>query len=220
MLVTRAGAGDGKTTVAVNIAAGLALNGRRILLVDANFRRPQLHNVFDTANDQGFSTVLDSLDNFEHCVQATAVPNLSVLTSGPKPLNPTELLESQLLIDFIDRALEEYDHVVFDTGPLPLVSETIALAPRVDGVVTVVRARSNSRGVLQRVRDTLRQVKAEHIGVVLNAVRAQAGGYYGRSINDYYKYQNGSMNGHANGAHSNPAGLLHSGMNGNGNGRH
>ena len=65
-----------------------------------------------------------------------------------------------------------------------------------DGCVTVVRARANSRGLLQRVRETLRQVKAEHVGVVLNAVRAQAGGYYGRSIVDYYKYQNGAMNGH------------------------
>jgi Mrp family chromosome partitioning ATPase len=109
--------------------------------------------------------------------------------------------------------------VIFDTGPLPLVSETIALAPRVDGVITVVRARANSRGLLTRVRDTLRQVKAEHVGVVLNAVRAQAGGYYGRSIVDYYKYQNGSMNGHANG-HTNGNGggpaLVHAGPNGNG----
>jgi capsular exopolysaccharide synthesis family protein len=221
MLVTSAGGGDGKTTVAVNLAAGLALNGRRILLVDANFRRPQLHNVFDNTNEYGFSDVLNSLEAFEQSVQATVVPNLSVLTTGPKPLNPTELLESQLLIDFIERALEEYDHVIFDTGPLPLVSETIALAPRVDGVITVVRARANSRGLLTRVRDTLRQVKAEHVGVVLNAVRAQAGGYYGRSIVDYYKYQNSSMTGHINGnGHVNGNGhgpaLVHTGTNGNG----
>jgi len=218
MLVTSAGGGDGKTTVAVNIAAGLALNGRRILLVDANFRRPQLHNVFDTTNEYGLSDVLNSLEAFAQSVQETAVPNLSVLTTGPKPLNPTELFESQLMIDFIERALEEYDHVIFDTGPLPLVSETIALAPRVDGVITVVRARANSRGLLQRVRDTLRQVKAEQIGVVLNAVRAQTGGYYGRSIVDYYKYQNGHAPGHINGnGHSNGAPLVHAGANGNGN---
>ena len=222
MLVTSAGGGDGKTTVAVNLAAGLALNGRRILLVDANFRRPQLHNVFDATNEYGFSDVLNSLEAFEQSVQATAVPNLSVLASGPKPVNATELLESQLLIDFIERALEEYDHVIFDTGPLPLVSETIALAPRVDGCITVVRARANSRGLLQRVRDTLRQVKAEHVGVVLNAVRAQAGGYYGRSIVDYYKYQNGAMNGHVNGhGHVNGNGHAHANalVHANGNGR-
>ncbi|MGH7178358.1 MAG: polysaccharide biosynthesis tyrosine autokinase [Tepidisphaeraceae bacterium] len=190
MLVTSPGPADGKTTVACNLGAGLALNGRKILLVDANFRRPELAKIFGLTNDNGFSNVLASIDNFEGAVRSTQVPNLDVLTTGPKPANPTELLESQLLIDFIERALEDYDHVIFDSGPLLFVSETAALAPRVDGVVTVVRARTNSRGLLQRLRDGLRQLKAEHLGVVLNAVRAQGGGYYGRNIKTYYEYAN------------------------------
>jgi polysaccharide biosynthesis transport protein len=190
ILVTSPSPGDGKSTIAANLACGLALNGRRILLVDANFRRPELHRVFNLPNEQGFADVLNKLDLFEAIVQETAVPNLYVLPSGPKPGNATELLESQLLIDFIDRALEVFDHVVFDSGPLLFVSETVALAPRVDGVVTVVRARANSRGVLTRMRDSLRQIKAEHLGVVLNAVRAQGGGYYGRNIRTYYEYHN------------------------------
>ena len=194
ILVTSPSPGDGKTTIACNLASGLALNGRRILLVDANFRRPELHRVFNVSNDQGFAEVLNSMELFEHAVQETQVPNLYVLPSGQKPTNATELVESQLLVDFIERALEEYDHVIFDSGPLLLVSETVGLAPRVDGVITVVRARINSRGVLTRLRDTLRQVKAEHLGVVLNAVRAQGGGYYGRNIRTYYEYQD---NGHA-----------------------
>src|SRR5690606_32976869 len=97
-------------------------------------------------------------------------------------------LESQLLIDFIERSLEDYDHVIFDSGPLLFVSDTVALAPRVDGVITVVRARTSSRGTLQRMRDALRQLKAEHLGVVLNAVRATAGGYYRSNIKTYYEY--------------------------------
>jgi capsular exopolysaccharide synthesis family protein len=191
ILVTSPEPGDGKSTVAVNLAAGLALNGRRILLVDSNFRRPELHNIFSFGNDAGFSNVLASLDNFENAIHQTPVPNLDVLTSGAKPANATELMESQLLVDFIERALEEYDHVIFDSGPMLFVSETVALAPRVDGVVTVVRARSNTRGLLQRMRDGLRQLKAEHLGVVLNGVRSQGGGYYGRNIKTYYEYQNG-----------------------------
>jgi capsular exopolysaccharide synthesis family protein len=190
ILVTSPEPGDGKSTVATNLAAGLALNGRRILLVDANFRRPELQNIFGVANDVGFSNVLASLDNFENAVRQSQVPNLDVLTSGPKPANATELMESQLLVDFIERALEEYDHVIFDSGPMLFVSETVALAPRVDGVVTVVRARTNTRGLLQRMRDGLRQLKAEHLGVVLNGVRSQGGGYYGRNIRTYYEYQN------------------------------
>jgi len=190
ILITSPSPGDGKTTVACNLAAGLALNGRRILLVDANFRRPELHRVFSLANESGFSTALSSLDAFPSAVAQTQVPNLDVMPSGPRPPNGTELLESQLLSDFVERALEEYDHVIFDSGPLLFVSESVALAPRVDGVVTVVRARQNSRGLLQRMRDTLRQARAEHIGVVLNAVRSQAGGYYNRNIKTYYAYSN------------------------------
>jgi succinoglycan biosynthesis transport protein ExoP len=191
ILITSPSPGDGKSTIACNLASGLALNGRRILLVDANFRRPELHRVFNLSNEQGFSDVLSSLDQFEQAVQETQVPNLYILPSGPKPTNATELLESQLLTDFIERSLEEFDHVIFDSGPILFVSETVALAPRVDGVVSVVRARANTRGMLSRMRDSLRQVKAEHLGVVLNAVRAQGGGYYGRNIRTYYEYQNG-----------------------------
>ncbi|HEX4796514.1 MAG TPA: polysaccharide biosynthesis tyrosine autokinase [Humisphaera sp.] len=190
ILVSGCSPEDGKTTVACNIAAGLALNGRRILLVDANFRRPQLHTVFAVSNESGFGDVLNNAEVFAQSVRETEVPNLSVMPSGNRPSNPTELLESQLLVDFIERALEEYDHVIFDSGPLLMVSDSIALAPRVDGVITVIRARGNSRGLLQRVRDELRRLKAEHLGVVLNAVRVQGGGYYGPMIKNYYAYQN------------------------------
>jgi succinoglycan biosynthesis transport protein ExoP len=192
LMVTSPSPGDGKSTVACNLASGLALNGRRILLVDSNFRRPELHKIFSLPNDAGFSAVLNSIDNFSSAVCQTQVPNLDVLPSGPRPSNSTELLESQLLIDFIERALEEYDHVIFDSGPFLFVSESVALAPRVDGVITVVRARANSRGLLQRMRDELRKTKAENLGVVLNGVRAQAGGYYNRNIKTYYAYQNGN----------------------------
>lgn len=191
LLVTSPSPGDGKTTIACNLAAGLALNGRRILLVDGNFRRPEIHKVFGLTNEQGFSTVLNGALTFDEAVQETQVPNLAVMTAGVKPINATEMFESQLLVDFIDRALEEFDHVIFDSGPMMVVSESAAMAPRVDGVVTVVRAQGNSRGLLTRMRDTLRALKAEHLGIVLNGVRAQGGGYYGRNIKTFYEYQNG-----------------------------
>jgi len=190
IVVTSPGPGDGKSTIACNLAAGLALNGRRILLVDANFRRPDLHKLFGLNNDVGFANVLDNVSSLDSSVQKTSIPNLEILTTGQKPGNPTELIESQLFGDFIDRALEEYDHIIFDTGPLLVVSEAVALAPRVDGVITVVRAKVNTRGMLTRVRDTLKQIKAENLGVVLNGVQTHAGGYYARTIKTYYAYQN------------------------------
>ena len=189
--ITSPGPGDGKTTIASNLAVGLALNGRRILLVDANFRKPELHRLFGVANDAGLSGVLESVATLEAVTHKTQIPNLELLAAGPKPTNPTELFESPLFNDFIDRALEDYDHVIFDAGPLLVVSEAIALAPRVDGVITVVRAKKNTRGMLGRVRDTLRQTKAENLGIVLNGVKTWGGGYYARNIKTYYAYQNG-----------------------------
>ncbi len=188
ILLTSPSPGDGTTTVAVNLATGLALNGRKILLVDANFRRPALHKVFKLDPAGGFAEALANNEQLPALIKPTDIPNLDVLTVGGKPGNPTELLESQLFIDLIDRALDNYDHVIFDTGPMLFVSDTVAMAPRVDGVVTVVRARTNSRGVLQRLRDDLRKLRAEHLGVVLNAVKHHAGGYYNRNIKTYYEY--------------------------------
>lgn len=189
LVVTSPGPGDGKTTVACNIAAAVALNGRKVLLVDANFRRPELHKVFGVPNDSGFGDVLSKKSSIDAVARKSNVANLSVLPTGPRPSNATELIESQALSDFLDRALEAYDFVIFDSGPVLLVSETVALAPRVDAVLSVVRANSNSRGQLGRMRDALRQLKAEHLGVVLNGVRTQGGGYYGRNIKSYYEYQ-------------------------------
>jgi tyrosine-protein kinase Etk/Wzc len=188
LMVTGPSPLDGKTTVAANLAAALALNGRKTLLVDANVRRPEIHRLFGVGNEKGFSDVLNGTVAFDEALRPTRIPNLTVMTSGPKPMNPTELFESQLLVDFIERALEEYDHVIFDSGPFLVVSEPVAMAPRVDGVITVVRAHAESRGLLQRMRDQLRQVKAEHLGVVVNAVRAQGGGYYRRNIKAFYNY--------------------------------
>ena len=189
ILVTSPQPGDGKTTVACNLAAGMALNGRKILLIDANFRRPSIHKIFGVGNDKGLSDCLAGLDVFEEAVQETKLPNLYVLPAGPRPENPAELLESTAFTDVVDRALEEYDHLIFDSGPILFVSETSALAPQCDGVVSVLRARVSTHGLLERMRDQLRSLNVEHLGVVLNAVRHQAGGYYNHHIKTYYAYE-------------------------------
>lgn len=180
---------DGKTTIAVNLASALALNGRKTLLIDANFRQPEVHRRFGVENGKGFSEILNGSANLRDSAVATRIPNLSVLTSGAKIANAAEIFESNLLSEFIKQALAEYDHVIFDSGPMLIASEAVALAAKVDGVIVVVRAHVDSRGMLQRTREELKKVGAENLGVILNAVRARGGGYYGRSIKTYYDYQ-------------------------------
>ena len=124
-------------------------------------------------------------------MQETPVPNLYRPAQRPQANNATELVESQLLIDFIERALEEFDHVIFDSGPLLFVSETVALAPASMASSPSSAPAPTPVASSPACETRLRQVKAEHLGVVLNAVRAQGGGYYGRNIRTYYEYQNG-----------------------------
>ncbi|MEM6561385.1 MAG: polysaccharide biosynthesis tyrosine autokinase, partial [Planctomycetota bacterium] len=193
VMVTSCGPEDGKTVVATNLATSLALAGRRVLLVDANFRRPELGQLFGVES-AGFAAALESPGQLPNLVGATEVNGLSVLPAG-EAINTNELIESHHFNEFVDRALEDFDQVIFDAGPVMLVSESAAMAPKVDGVITVTRAKSNSRGVLQRLRDHLRQLRAEHIGVVLNGVRAQSGGYYARNIRTFYDYSNKQLPG-------------------------
>ena len=200
ILITSPQPGDGKTTVACNLAAGMALNGRKILLVDANFRKPRIHSVFGLSNQRGLSDCLRDPAAFDDAVLETAIPNLLVLPAGTRPQNPTELIEGPAFTEVVDLALEHFDHVIFDSGPILFVSETGALAPQCDGVISVVRARSSTRGLLGRLRDQLRSLSVEHLGVILNAVRHHPGGYYGRNIRTYYAYTgNGNALAAANG---------------------
>ena len=189
LLVTSAGPGDGKTTVASNLAAALALSGRRVLLVDANFRRGKLAAEYKLPDSVGFGEALAGGD-FGAAVHESELPNLAVMPAGAMPEHATETVEGGAFERFCGRALEDFDQVIFDGAPVMLASETAAMAPRVDGVVSVARASANSRGLLGRLRDTLRQLHAEHVGVVLNGVRAQAGGYYKKNMATYYDYSN------------------------------
>jgi capsular exopolysaccharide synthesis family protein len=190
ILVTGPQPGDGKTTIACNLAAGLALNGRRTLLVDANFRRPRLHEIFAIDNSQGLAACLEDADLLEEAAfPYEQVPNLHVLPAGPRPHNVTELIEGSNFADVLDRALESYDVIIFDSGPILFTSETSAMAPQVDGVVSVVRAAKSSRGLLGRLQDSLASLNVEHLGIILNGVQARAGGYYKRNIRNYYRYQ-------------------------------
>jgi polysaccharide biosynthesis transport protein len=189
LLITSPKPEDGKTAVAVNLAISLAQSGRRVLLVDANFHRPRLHALFPKASREGLSNILVGQARLENLASRTDLPNLDVLTTGPIPPNPTELLAGPYLQSVISQATERYDQIIFDGPPVLLVSDVLVMSGSVDGAILVCRAKACSRGVAQRARDQLERVEAHIFGAVLNAAQVTRGGYFREQIRTYYDYQ-------------------------------
>lgn len=188
LLVTSAGAEDGKTSVAVNLAITMAMSSKRVLLVDCNFRRPALRGLFAGTRAEGLSNILIGQGVLKDYVTGTDVPNLFVLTSGPMPPNGAELLGSPRMQEFIATAAAGFDHVVFDGPPALLISDASVVAMQVQGVIAVIAAEEVSRGELRRLRDQLEMIGARVVGVVLNGVRVRAGGYFKRQYREFYDY--------------------------------
>ena len=189
MMVSSPRPEDGKTTVASNLAASMAMGGRRVLLVDANLRRPSLHRFYPVGDGRGMTHILVGEAKLEDCVHQTALPNLDVIICGPVPPNPAELLGGELFGEFVRDAREPYDHVIFDSPPVLLASDASVLATQVDGVILTVRAKGVSRGVAQRARSLLEHVNAHIYGAVLNAARLRRGGYFREQLRTFYEYQ-------------------------------
>ncbi len=188
LVVTSPHPEDGKTTVACNLAGSLAQGGRRVLVVDANFRRPALHRIYGLDNQAGLSNILIGAGRLEQYVHRSDQGNLDVLVGGPTPPNPAEQLASPMMRQFLDEAVRRYDHVVLDAPPALLASDAAALGTMVDGTVLVLRAKANSRGVAQRALNLLHHVSAHVFGVVLNAAQAQRGGYFREQLRTFYDY--------------------------------
>jgi capsular exopolysaccharide synthesis family protein len=189
VVVTGPRPGDGKTTVACNLAMAVAQGGRRVLLVDANFRRPSIHRVFENIPARGLSNLLIGEGSLPDYVVRTNVPMLDVLGSGPTPPNPAELLGGEPCRALLREAAAKYDQVIIDTAPVLLASDALVLSTAVDGVILVVRANENTRGVVRRACGLLGDVGAHLFGAVLNAARVRRGGYFREQFRAYYDYQ-------------------------------
>jgi capsular exopolysaccharide synthesis family protein len=213
IVVTSPSPEDGKTTVACNLALAIAQGGRRVLLVDANFRRPAIARVFSTAGGRGLSNILIGDGTLADYAVSSGVPLLDLLGSGPAPPNPAELLGSETFSAFLEDAISRYDQVILDTPPVTLTSDALVAATATDGVIVVVRANENSRGLVRRAVGLLQSVNAHIFGAVLNAAQVARGGYFREQLRTYYDYQ---MESEA-GSGGQPA-LPTKGRNGNGNG--
>ncbi len=189
ILVTSPSGGNGKTTIATNLAISIALSGRRVLLIDANFRRSAIPRIFPNTRVEGLSNILIGQGFLKDYVSETSVPGLDVLSAGPIPPNPAELLGSSYLRDVVVDARSRYDQVIFDGPPVLLVSDAMVLAGAVDGCLLVCQYRKTSRGALQRSQTNLEAIGARIFGAVLNEVQTRAGGYFRKVYREFYDYQ-------------------------------
>jgi capsular exopolysaccharide synthesis family protein len=187
LLVTSPLPEDGRTTVAMNLAAGCAQGGRKVLVVDANFRQPAIRALFSDCPSGGLSSALVGQGRWEDLVHEVQ-PNLHVVPAGILPPNPAELLGSEQMRQIIEQMVENYDQVFIDGAPCLVVSDSAILATLVDGVILTVRAEANTYGIVQRTRDILQRVGAHIVGVALNGVRVTAGGYFRESYETFYDY--------------------------------
>jgi capsular exopolysaccharide synthesis family protein len=183
IVFTSAGQGEGKTTSVANFGVVVAEAGTRVCLIDSDLRRPALHKMFGLPNTRGLTTALLENLPIAEVAQPTAVPALSVVTSGPLPPNPAELVGSKRMRDILDSGEAAFDLVVCDSPPVISVADGLALSAQCDGVVLVVRAGTIAHEVIRRAVEHIESVKGRILGVVLNSVDLRRDGYY-----SYYKY--------------------------------
>ena len=179
LLVTSPNAGDGKSTTAANLAVTMASAGKRVVLVDGDLRKPSLHQIFNLENRMGLTSALLSGNGARTCIQSSGFDNLSVLTSGPLPPNPSELLSSPRMRDLVETLRREADAVVMDSPPALVVTDATLLAALADGTILVAEAGRTRSAALRQAVDGLSRATDRLSGVVLNKTgRRGAPGYH------------------------------------------
>ncbi len=189
LLVTSAGPRDGKTTTAVSLAITMAKSGNRVLLVDADLRRPRVHSAFKVPNGDGLSSLILGRGTLEGFAKSSGIDGLSILTCGPVPPNPAELLHTQAFVDLMKHAATTFDRVIIDSPPIGAVSDAVVMSTQVDGTVLVLKSGVTSKDMARRTVRALRDVKARVLGAILNDIDLedrQAGGYYYYTKYGYY----------------------------------
>ncbi|MCI0524580.1 MAG: polysaccharide biosynthesis tyrosine autokinase [Acidobacteria bacterium] len=191
LLVTSSQPAEGKTTTSVNTAISLAQTGAAVLIIDADLRRPRVHKVFNLKNNAGLTNYLAGEGDLAALIQI-AEPNLYVLTAGPLPPNPAELLGSPKMKQAVETLSANFDYVVIDSPPVSSFADSLILSSLVEGVIIVVKARITPREMAQRTKAHLQSVGAKILGVVVNHIKPQPHDYYYYSAQySRYYYGNG-----------------------------
>ncbi len=180
---------SGVSSMVNNLALSMAFDGRKVLAIDANFRKPALHRLFGVGNGLGLADVLTSNVGFDQAVMHVSDPNVDVLTAGDLSKAAPELLEGRAFQNLLNDCRARYDVILIDTPPALLTSEATMLSKHVDAAVLVVRAGRDKRGMVARMLRQMNQEQAEMLGIVLNAVRPTKGGYFSKNYDMFYQYR-------------------------------
>ncbi|MGG3842898.1 CpsD/CapB family tyrosine-protein kinase [Anoxybacillus kestanbolensis] len=178
LMVTSSAPAEGKTTTVSNLAVVFAQQGKKVLLVDADLRKPTVHYMFRKDNYIGLTNVLTKQAPFQAAVKETDVDNLFVLTSGPIPPNPAELLGSSAMEELLAEAYKQFDLVLFDTPPVLAVTDAQILANQCDGTILVVHSGKTEIEAAQKAKELLINAKGKLLGVVLNQKKQKESSYY------------------------------------------
>jgi capsular exopolysaccharide synthesis family protein len=178
IMVTSTGPAEGKSTTVANLAVVFANQGKRVLVVDADLRRPTVHYTFNRNNLHGFTSVLTKQTSLKKAVEETDVENLFILTSGPIPPNPAELLSSKSMEQFIEEAKQEFDLVIFDTPPLLAVADPQIVANQCDGSILTVFSGKTEIEKAKKAKELLENAQSKLLGVVLNHKEVAKDNYY------------------------------------------
>lgn len=181
--VTSYSKGEGKSTVSANLAISFSKMEKKVLLVDCDLRRPNIHNIFKIENQAGLSNVIGKMVEFEEVIHRNVLPNLDILPSGTIPPNPSELLCSPKFTNLVKKLYEEYDYIIFDTPPIGVVADALLLKDIIAGFVVVLRERSTTHGDVQNIMDSMKLADAKILGFVKvgctsNKKRSRRGYYY------------------------------------------
>jgi len=185
LLISSITPGEGKSSISACLSATLAQAGKSVLLIDADMRRPVQHKNFNLENTAGLSSLLAGVSDKEDSIQTEIFDNLDIVTAGPIPPNPSELLSSKKFISILDEASKQYDMVIIDTPPIASVTDPIILSKHVEGFIIVTWAGKTTHEMLGKGLKQLKEVDAPMTGVVLNRFNAKKSGYY-YNYGDYY----------------------------------
>ncbi|WP_410984301.1 CpsD/CapB family tyrosine-protein kinase [Bacillus cereus] len=178
LIVTSANSSEGKTTTAANIAVVFAQQGKKVLLVDADLRKPTLHQMLQVENVFGLTSVLTRSKTLETCVKKTQIGSLDFLPCGPIPPNPAELLGASSMKELLSEAYGMYDFVIFDTSPILPVTDAQIMANQCDASVLVIRSGSTEKEAALKAKQALDSAKGKLLGVVLNDKEQNGSEYY------------------------------------------